>query len=140
MKKHLLMIFVLVIGITLLISACSSAPASSSRPAAPASFANKTNPYAGNADAIAKGKTEYNTNCLSCHGVTGAGDGPASSALTPKPTNLVTALKEVTPGYFYWRISDGGGMEPFKSSMPAFKALLTEEKIWQVVSYIQTLK
>ena len=42
-------------------------------------------------------------------------------------------------GYFFWRTSDGGGMEPFKSSMPAFKGILSEEKMWQIISYIQSL-
>ncbi len=139
MKKTTLILLVLTLSAALLLTACSSAPAASSRPAAPASFANKTNPYAGNADAIAKGKLEYTNNCLSCHGTSAGGNGPAASALTPKPTNLVTALKDVTPGYFFWRTSDGGGMEPFKSSMPAFKGILSEEKMWQIISYIQSL-
>jgi mono/diheme cytochrome c family protein len=30
-------------------------------------------------------------------------------------------------------------MEPFKSSMPAWKGILSEEQIWQVIAYIRSL-
>lgn len=144
MKKSIFFLFVLVISAMMVLAACASAPATSgggaARPAAPAEFANKTNPVAGNADAVAKGKAEYTTNCASCHGESGAGDGPAGSALNPKPGKLNSAVKEVSAGYLFWRVTTGGGMDPFKSSMPSFKGVLSEEKIWQVISYIQTWK
>ena len=37
---------------------------------------------------IAKGKELYNTNCASCHGAAGKGDGPAGAALNPKARNF----------------------------------------------------
>jgi mono/diheme cytochrome c family protein len=38
---------------------------------------------------IEKGKGLYTTNCASCHGETGAGNGPAGAALNPPPRNFV---------------------------------------------------
>ena len=38
---------------------------------------------------IAKGKELYTTNCASCHGETGAGNGPAGATLVPPPRNFV---------------------------------------------------
>lgn len=38
---------------------------------------------------IAKGKEIYTTNCASCHGETGAGNGPAGATLVPPPRNFV---------------------------------------------------
>jgi len=48
---------------------------------------------------LAHGKTVYQINCASCHGATGHGDGPAATALNPKPRNF-------TEGY--WKY--GGGL------------------------------
>ena len=36
----------------------------------------------------AAGKVVYDTNCLSCHGPTGKGDGPVGQALNPKPRDF----------------------------------------------------
>ncbi|MEJ2616608.1 MAG: cytochrome c, partial [Ignavibacteriaceae bacterium] len=36
---------------------------------------------------ISKGKTLYQSNCASCHGTNGKGDGPASQGLNPPPRN-----------------------------------------------------
>ena len=38
---------------------------------------------------VEKGKSLYNTNCASCHGESGAGNGPAGGALNPPPRNFV---------------------------------------------------
>jgi len=130
---------VLILG-TLVLSACGGGAAKEERPAVAADFAGKTNPLAGDADAAAAGKEVYTTNCASCHGDSGKGDGPAGASLDPKPGDLPTAVKEVGVDYLYWRISEGGVMAPFNSSMPAWKGILTEEQIWQVVSYIETWK
>ncbi len=37
-----------------------------------------------------QGKREYDSNCASCHGLSGKGDGPMSNQLAVKPTDLTT--------------------------------------------------
>lgn len=39
------------------------------------------------------GKLEYDSNCATCHGVTGKGDGPLAGYLTQKPSDLTTLTK-----------------------------------------------
>ena len=109
------------------------------RPAPPAQYAGKKNPLAGDAAAAESGKQTYNVYCSSCHGESGKGDGPAASALNPKPQDLAGHEMQMTDDYIFWRIREGGLMEPFRSSMPAWKDVLSEEQIWQIVAYLRTL-
>ncbi len=39
---------------------------------------------------VAMGKSIFSTNCVSCHGANGKGDGVAASALNPKPRNFTS--------------------------------------------------
>lgn len=41
-------------------------------------------------DLLEKGKALYASNCASCHGETGLGDGPSGLVLNPKPRNLTS--------------------------------------------------
>ena len=45
-------------------------------------------PAAAIAGDAAAGKVIFDTNCMTCHGMTGAGDGPLAVALDPKPRDL----------------------------------------------------
>jgi mono/diheme cytochrome c family protein len=68
--------------------------------------------------------------------VQGHGDGPAGSALVPKPRNLPELASIVGDDYLFWRITTG----KTGTSMVAWKGILTDEQIWQVVAFIHTLK
>lgn len=146
MKRfHSLFWVVLVVG-SLVLAACGggTTPEASAEeetyPQPPAEYASMTNPMAGNADAIAAGKTIYESDCASCHGDKGLGDGPAGASLSPHPGNLQEAAAKASNGYLFWRVSEGGMMAPFNSAMPAWKDVLSQNEIWQVISYIETLK
>lgn len=108
-------------------------------PSPPEEYTGKFNPYEDLPEAIAEGEILYRANCLSCHGLTGEGDGPASGGLDPPPQNLAARQTNLSDAYLFWRISEGGLMEPFNSLMPGWKGLMDEEEIWQVISYIRTL-
>lgn len=136
MKKQLLTILAVLMLSALLLTACGGGGSATeaAQVTVPAEYAGKTNPVT---DAAA-GKDAYTVNCASCHGDAGKGDGAAGAALTPKPAVLAGTTK--ADDYLFWRISEGGSMAPFSSSMPAFKGVLTEEQIWQTVAYIHSLK
>ena len=108
------------------------------RPEPPGEYTDALNPYDGDSTAIAEGEMLFQQNCISCHGETGKGDGPAASALNPKPKNLGLVQGTLSDGYLAWRITEGGMMEPFRSVMPAWKGILNEDKTWQVIAYIRT--
>ena len=105
----------------------------------PDDFSGMTNPLKSNEENLAEGESLYQANCSSCHGGGGKGDGPASGGLNPKPQNLAETQSEQSDAYLYWRISEGGLMEPFNSLMPAWRGLLDEDQIWQIITYVRTM-
>lgn len=137
MRKIVLVIFV---GL-LVLTGCGGKESSSSTMNAnatlapvPAEYAGLTNPLA--ADAAQAGAEVFRTNCEMCHGPQGHGDGPAGGSLEPKPGNLAVVQTKAGDDYLFWRIHDG---KP-GTSMVAWKGILTDEQIWQVVAFIRTLK
>jgi mono/diheme cytochrome c family protein len=96
-----------------------------------------------NAAMIARGKEIYTMRCAVCHGDTGDGKGPAGFALPLKPPDLrdTTMVGEMAGNYWFWRVSEGGLVEPFKSAgstMPAWKDDLSVEDRWAVIAYQHT--
>jgi mono/diheme cytochrome c family protein len=106
----------------------------------PSEYAGLTNPDAGNETAAQAGKAIFDANCAACHGVDAKGDGPAAASLDPKPKDLVAVESQLSDGFLFWRISEGGAMKPFNSAMPAWKNALSKDQIWEVITYIRTLK
>lgn len=109
------------------------------RPEPPAEYASLTNPINCDDAAVSAGQQVYTTNCASCHGDSGAGDGPAAASLNPPPSDLATNEDGLSDAYMYWRIAEGGAMEPFNSTMPAWKSVLSEDQIWQNICYLHSL-
>lgn len=89
------------------------------------------------ADAAA-GKAKYDLFCVTCHGPAGTGDGPASTALNPKPKNLQATAK--TDAELKKTIQEGGVAVGLSSLMPPWGASLTEADIDNVIAYIRSLK
>lgn len=85
------------------------------------------------------GKAVYmNTGCNSCHGDTGAGDGPAAVALEPKPADLSkTPLSDERVKEIIKKGSAAVGRSP---NMPPFGGVLSDVDIDQVLAYIKSLK
>ena len=93
---------------------------------------------------LERGRHIYDTQCSICHGPRGAGDGPAAGSLALKPPSLQDAamVGEMTPEYWFWRVSEGGVAEPYKSKgsvMPAYRSTLSVEDRWAVIAYQHTL-
>jgi mono/diheme cytochrome c family protein len=132
MKKVL---FAVLVFAALLVAACGGGSSEAAAlPEVPAEYAGATNPLG--ADAAAAGAEVYKVNCESCHGPQGHGDGPAGVALDPAPKNLPEIAAQVGDDYLYWRVNTGKE----GTSMVAWKGILTDEQIWQVVAHIRTLK
>lgn len=84
---------------------------------------------------IGDGFTLYTTNCASCNGETGMGDGEAANALNPSPALLAYLIQMpmAVDEYMLWSISEGG--KAFGTDMPAFMDVLTRDEMWKIVTY-----
>ncbi len=138
MKKTLWVTLLVVVLSALVLSACGGGGGTSTqRQSPPADYANATNPFDGQADAIAQGKELYTTNCSTCHGDNADGNGPAGAALDPKPANLATTAKETDAAYTHWVIAEGGAAAGLSSSMVAYKGILSDDDILKIVAYLE---
>ncbi|TCV79271.1 cytochrome c/FTR1 family iron permease [Sulfurirhabdus autotrophica] len=79
------------------------------------------------------GKTLFQQNCISCHGVQGKGDGPLSKNLQPKPFDFHDAERQNQHSIFgfYNTISLGVA----GTAMPSFKSLSDEQR-WALAFYV----
>lgn len=91
------------------------------------------NPMANEPASVERGAVIWANACASCHGPKGRGDGPATAGLTRKPKDLTRiARPPVFPdGVLAYRIANGGVV------MPAWGSVLTEQDIWDLVSFIR---
>lgn len=92
---------------------------------------------------LEQGKAIYASRCAVCHGDEGDGKGPAATALPVKPPDFRDAgmIDKMQGNYWFWRVSEGGSVEPFRSqgsAMPPWKGVLSEEERWAVIAYEHT--
>ena len=83
----------------------------------------------------------YRKHCLHCHGVSGAGDGPTSAFLYPRPRDYRRGLYKFTSTISLHRPARADLRKTLKNglhgtSMPAFEALMSDAEIEQVVDYV----
>ena len=108
-------------------------------PKAPSKTYKQTNPLEATPENILAGKELYTKGakplaCVQCHGILGSGKGKMARGMTPKPRDFScqAMMKNIPDGQLFWVIKNGSkgtGMMGFK--------ILTDNQIWQTVSYIR---
>ena len=95
------------------------------------------NPVAASSTSIAAGKKLYDSQCASCHGTAGKGDGKAGALLKPTPSDLTDGDWKYgqTDGDIFAVIRDGAK----QTGMRAYGSRIPPNDIWNLVNYVRTL-
>lgn len=96
-----------------------------------------TSPEFGRASAD-RGKGLYKEYCAQCHGLTGKGDGPAASGLSPKPAvHAAMAFDKLPMEYLYNVINHGGRAVGKSPNMPYWGLTIGQQGVADVIAYLK---
>ena len=87
---------------------------------------------------LVAGKKVYETNCVSCHGAKGKGDGPVGINLKPKPRDFTDTARVAGEPMDKMRkaVAKGGASVGYSPLMPAWKGILKDDQIDNVLGYV----
>lgn len=99
---------------------------------------SKQNPLTADAKTMTTGKAIFKDKCTRCHGPAGIGDGPDADPDHRDDMDLTNAGRadRNSDGIVFYKVMNGRK----RPKMPAFKEELTEQQVWSVVTYVQTLR
>jgi len=102
---------------------------------APEAARQVKNPVKPTKEGLAVSAKLFRENCMTCHGESGAGDGPVADSLMRHPANFTDEkmMSEATDGELFWKITTGRG------PMPSWQDQLSETERWQLVNYLRML-
>ena len=92
-------------------------------------------PWIATPELVAHGKEQFMSQCITCHGPEGLGNGPASGSLNPKPRNFTSDQNWKNgrkPSQIFSTITKGLG------GMPSFASAPSDDR-WSLVAYVRTL-
>ena len=136
-KRRKLMVMAVVSAV---VAACLGAVVSFYWPTASVVVANPDDP-----EQVAMGQAVYQQNCASCHGANLEGQPDwrirRPDGKLPAPPHDETGHTWHHPDEHLFRITKNGMKPPlapvgYKSDMPAFAGLLSDEQVWAVLAYI----
>lgn len=104
---------------------------------APSDAAAVKNPVPKAKESLDRGKLLFLRQCMTCHGISGKGDGPEAAGLDPKPGDFtdVAKMKAQTDGELFWKLTNGRGkMKPYAE----ISATHTDQEKWDLINFIRT--
>ncbi len=87
----------------------------------------RTNPYAGQSDAIGAGSKLFADHCAKCHGADALGS-------RKKPSLRAPEVQNASDGEIFWLLRNGD----LRHGMPSWSAI-PEPSRWQIIAYVKSL-
>jgi mono/diheme cytochrome c family protein len=88
---------------------------------------SRTNPFAGQADAISAGSKLFADHCSKCHGSDALGRGK-------RPSLRSQVVQQAGDGQLFWFLRNGN----LRRGMPSWSSL-PEPSRWQIIAYLKSL-
>lgn len=90
---------------------------------------------------VATGQALYQQYCSTCHGPEGKGNGPAASAMQPKPRDHTDGayMNTLSEAHLVKVISEGGPAVGRSPLMPPWQGTLSAQQIRAVVGFLRSL-
>ncbi len=87
------------------------------------------------AASVTRGEETFRAFCITCHGATGAGDGPVAKRGFPPPPSLLTGKsRQMKDGQIFHILTYGQG------SMSGLPSQLPPEERWDVINYVRGMQ
>ncbi|MGH9360428.1 MAG: c-type cytochrome, partial [Thermoanaerobaculia bacterium] len=84
---------------------------------------------------LATGLVHYHEMCVTCHGAPGVPASEIGAGLHPFPPELAEEAEELEPAELFWVVKNGIKM----TGMPAFGPTHSDEELWAIVAFVETL-
>lgn len=93
------------------------------------------NPVTADARSLRNGRLQFQINCIVCHGILGAGDGPITKfAYPPMPIGAGSnAATKLSDGYVFGMIRNGRGL------MPSYNRIEEGDR-WDLINYLRAIQ
>ena len=84
---------------------------------------------------LATGLVHYHQMCVTCHGAPGVPASEIGAGRNPFPPEMAEEAEELGPAELFWVVKNGIKM----TGMPAFGPTHTDEELWAIVAFVETL-
>jgi mono/diheme cytochrome c family protein len=88
---------------------------------------SRSNPFAGQADAVSAGSKLFADHCAKCHGPDALGRGK-------RPSLRTRVVQQAADGQIFWFLRNGN----LRRGMPSWSSL-PEPSRWQIIAYLKSL-
>jgi cytochrome c len=84
---------------------------------------------------VLTGFCAYEAHCVACHGAAGVARRKWVSGMEPSPPYLLDITQQFTPQQLFWITQNGIKM----TGMPSWRDSMTDDKIWDVVAFLEAM-